>query len=178
MIARFNVHKNHIGLIKALKTAFLSRSDLIIILAGEGVSSSNTVLVNTINETGFADNFRLLGHRDDVRSLLSAIDVYVSSSIGESFPNILGEALLCEKTCLATDVGESREIVGCGGIIVEVHDALSLAKGLDEIISYERKFLDDLGARGRQHIMQKYSISSTAKHYACLYKDLAYKGKK
>ena len=94
------------------------------------------MLVNTSNESGFSDKFRLLGHRGDVRSLLSAIDLYVSSSIGESFPNILGEALLCDKLCLATDVGESREIVVCGEIIVEADDTLSLARGLGEIISY------------------------------------------
>ena len=47
----------------------------------------------------------LLGRQEDIPALLSCADVYISSSLGESFPNSIGEAMACELPCVVTDVG-------------------------------------------------------------------------
>ena len=65
-------------------------------------------LTRLIDEYELKDNIILLGRREDIPDLLSAADIYVSSSLGESFSNSIGEAMACELPCIVTDVGRFK----------------------------------------------------------------------
>jgi len=69
----------------------------------------------------------LLGRRADVPRLMAALDVLASSSNGEAFPNVLGEAMACGAPCVMTDVGDSAQNVGGKGRVVIVDDMSGLA---------------------------------------------------
>lgn len=103
-------------------------------------------------------NIHFLGMRTDVRPVLSAADIYVCSSVSESSPISVWEAMAMGKPVVATDVGDVRlhiESAGCG-YVVPVGSPGSLARKVTSILrnttqlrnfsksarSYARKYLD------------------------------------
>jgi glycosyltransferase involved in cell wall biosynthesis len=69
--------------------------------------------------------------RDDIPAVFSACDVVCSSSAyGEGFSNTLAEAMACGRRCIATDVGDAREIIEMTGCIVPPAEEEMLADGI------------------------------------------------
>ncbi|HEX7541878.1 MAG TPA: glycosyltransferase [Anaerolineales bacterium] len=87
-----------------------------------------------IDAAGIRQNCHLLGRRADIPRLMSAFDVNTLSSIGEAFPNVLGEAMACGTLCVNTDIGDAAEIIGDSGIVVPSGKPQALARGWEQII--------------------------------------------
>ena len=79
---------------------------------------------------GLGDLILWAGVREDMPSVLNALDVLCSSSHSEGFPNVIGEAMACGVPCVVTDAGDSALIVGDLGIVVPPGDPAALAQGL------------------------------------------------
>ena len=67
---------------------------------------------------GSGGRVRALGSLCDVRPILHAADVILSTSSTEGTPGSLIEAALCGIPAVATDVGAVSDLVGDGGIVV------------------------------------------------------------
>ena len=100
------------------------------VLAGEGPLRAE--LEQTASDLGLGDRFRFLGYRSDMPRVISALDVYVLSSLWEGLPLALLEALAMGKPVVATRVGGNPEVVdnGVNGFIVPPRDASALAQAL------------------------------------------------
>ena len=126
-VARHQPVKNHYGLLKALAEVVKHDSNVKLVLIGKRLSSKNNALEKTINQLDIAKHVTLLGERNDIPELLQVLDVYVSPSHAEAFPNTIGEAMSCGIPCIATDVGDSAAIIGDTGIVVPPNDNDALA---------------------------------------------------
>src|SRR3569623_143600 len=74
MIARFDSQKNHIGFFKAAELIHQRRPDSHFLLAGAGVDPSIAALMSAARLAGIVGECHLLGRRDDVPSLMAALD--------------------------------------------------------------------------------------------------------
>lgn len=82
------------------------------LMAGKGVTSENTELVQKIEQLEVRSKVELRGLIENVSDLLDQVDAVVSTSRwGEGFPNILGEAVLSGTKAFATNVGDCKLIL-------------------------------------------------------------------
>lgn len=167
MVARFDPQKDHRTLIKSL--SFLKRSQKMFhcILVGSEMDVTNSDLLAWIKAEDVEENITLLGRRNDIPSVMNALDIHVLSSIGEAFPNVLAEAMACGTPCVTTDVGDAALIVGDTGWIVMPANALLLANELYVAINALRE-PESWSIRQqatRERILNNFSLDKMIKSY-------------
>jgi len=173
-VARFHPMKDYETLLAAAEIVKSKAANVRLVLVGRGVEEANEALRGQIRERDLGSHVRLLGQREDVSDIMNAFDVFaLSSSWGEAFPNVLGEAMACGVPCVATDVGDSANIVDGTGRIVTPGDPNALADGLRELIDLGPAGRTELGRRGRQRIQELYSIKTVTKRFRALYQRVA-----
>jgi glycosyltransferase involved in cell wall biosynthesis len=89
----------------------------------------------------------------------SMADVYVSPSLMEGFGLTLAEALACETPVVAAEAGSVAEVVGPGGILVPPRDSVALADAISQLLQ-DSELRRELGKRGRQHIVNQFSVEA------------------
>lgn len=169
LVARFDPQKNHLGFIDAAAEVVRHCPDTYFVLAGKDVDHTNGELCAAISERGLVGRMYLLGRRDDVPRLMSALDVLASSSFGEAFPNVLGEAMACGVPCVVTDVGDSAEIVGDTGCVVAPEDMRALGQQLARILQLPSEERHQLGLKARQRVAAEYEIGHVVGLYEAFY---------
>jgi glycosyltransferase involved in cell wall biosynthesis len=98
--------------------------------------------------------------RDDMPAVFSACDLICSSSAyGEGFSNTLAEGMACGRRCVATDVGDARDILGATGEIVPPADEQALADGIVKLCA-EIKRAGETSVAARERIVRNFSIDS------------------
>ncbi len=165
-VARYHPHKDHRTFIQA--AARLDIQNVTFAMLGENVDYGNQELMRQIQALGMEGNILLLGKVDNVHEITAAFDIAVSSSITEGFSNAIGEALCCGVPCVATNVGDSMDLVGEAGIIVEAQRPDYLADALKNLILNPKR--QSLGTKGRQRIVDTYSINIIADRYISVYR--------
>ena len=88
----------------------------------------NQDLVDLVTDLNLENEVRLLGPRDDIPSIMNALDLHVTSSSSEGFPNVVAEAMACETVSVSTDVGDVGEILVNGDCVCPTRDHKALAK--------------------------------------------------
>ncbi|HXM34931.1 MAG TPA: glycosyltransferase [Pyrinomonadaceae bacterium] len=170
VIGRYHRMKDHANFLNA--AALLARQcpDAHFLLAGREVDRENHMLIDLIHKLGVDERTHLLGERLDIARLLAALDVYcLSSSHGESFPIIVGEAMSSEVPCVVTEVGDAAWMVYETGHVVPPRDPAALAAACGELIQIGPQGRRALGQAARARVMDLFSLSSVVAKYQELY---------
>ena len=166
--ARYHRMKDHAGFLNAAARTARSIPSVHFLLAGPGVDPGNAALVNC--SRGAADNVHLIGERHDMPDVFAATDLVCSSSAwGEGFPNVIAEAMACGVSCIATSVGASDEIIADTGRLVAPRDPDALANAMIGVLQLQEGDRRRLGERGRQRILEHYSLDTCLSNYQALY---------
>jgi glycosyltransferase involved in cell wall biosynthesis len=170
LIGRYHPMKDHGTFLKAASAVAAQYADAHFLLAGENVDAANAPLVGLIEACGLTERTHLLGVRDDMPSLTAALDIAaLSSSSGEGFPNVIGEAMSCGVVCVATDVGASASIIRDTGMCVPPRDAAALGRAIAGLIDIGPNARQELGTRARARIVEHFALSCVVDKYQDLY---------
>lgn len=173
LVARFDPLKDHRTFVTAAGILAGQSPEPHFLLCGDGVTWDNEQLCQWIEQAGMRERCHLLGLRRDIPRITAALDVATSSSYGEGFPNVVGEAMACGVPCVVTDVGDSRLIVGDTGKVVARRGAQALASAWRALIDLGAEGRARLGEAARRRIVQSYSLPAIVEQYERLYRELA-----
>ncbi len=112
------------------------------------------------------------GARDDMPAVYSALDVATSSSYGEGFPNVIGEAMACGVPCVVPDVGDSAFFVHGTGFVVPPRDPRALADAWRRMLGLSEEARAELGSKARQRVRDGFSVEALCGSMNQIFEDL------
>jgi glycosyltransferase involved in cell wall biosynthesis len=123
-----------------------------------------------ITLTGYVSN-------SDLPSYYSLMDVVVHPSVRDGMPNVLLEAMACEKAVVATPVGGALDVIeDCkNGRMVPVNDVTSLTTILIELLS-DRSQRDQLGTSARRTVQGRFTYRNELDGNLSVYRNLGLQG--
>lgn len=148
-----------------------------LLVAGRGLSESNEDVRRALVTRRIAARVILVGECSPISDLYPAMDILCSSSVNEGFPNVIAEGMSAGLACVATDIGNSRELLAGSGIIVPARSASGLAQGLAQLCAETSEARCKRGRRARERIIARYSLSSVRDEYLALYMRLVSEGR-
>jgi len=173
LFGRFHPQKDHYGFIQSAAGLCRNFPRIKFLLCGRDVDWNNEKLVSWIGEHNIRSKFLLLGERNDMADLTKVIDISVSSSShGEGFSNVIGEAMACGVPCVVTDVGDSAIIVGDTGRVVAPGSPGELELAIFELISLTEPEFNELKGKARLRIEKHYGLASVLESYNLVYREI------
>ncbi len=167
---RYHPMKDYANFLKAAELISTKHPEIQFLLVGRGVDQENQELLRQIRELGLERQTHLLGERNDLPRLAAALDIFsLASAYGESFPNVIGEAMACEVSAVVTDVGDAVLIVGDAGKVVPPRDPGALAGAWKEIIDIGPEGRRVLGRAARSRVIEHFTLKSVVARYDALY---------
>jgi glycosyltransferase involved in cell wall biosynthesis len=166
-VGAFRPEKQQVDLVDAIAKLRARGVPARALIVGSGVCEAP--LRERIATAGLADQIRLPGELRDVRSALAAMDVFVLTSVAETFSNAALEAMSMERTVVLSDVGGAGEMVqpGSNGFLYPAGDVEKLAEILAQLAS-GRVRLHEMSRLARVAAEQQFSFSRMVDQYAAL----------
>ena len=152
LVGRIDPMKGHEKFLEA--AASLTGGDPVrFVCIGSGPAGCEREMKGRAEELGLSGSLFWVPFRASMVPVYNALDLLVSCSTGEGFPNVVAEAMACGTPCVVTDVGDSAEIVGNLGAVVHPGDPAAMA-------AVWRQVLDDPPAPPllRRSIEERYSL--------------------
>lgn len=179
-----NKHDLAVGMISCLKPqksprdfiklAYLVNrtiADVKFILIGDGILRKD--IERLILKFKLQKQVILLGWRNDIPAILSAIDIFVLTSLWEGLPITALEAIASLKPVVATDTGGISEIIqeGDTGFLVSPGDMNNMAQVL-RILLGDESLRRQIAQKARNSLNSNFTIEDMLRNTQDLYEDL------
>jgi len=164
-IGRFVEVKGLEYLVKA--AALLKNRDVRFMLVGDGLQRKQ--IENLIKERKLK-NFVFTGFRHDIPNVLSAMDIFVISSISEGLPTSLLEAMAAGKPCVVTDIGLPVTHMETG-FVTPSKNSEKLAEAI-KILIKNKKLQKSLGSNAQKFVRENCTLEKAAKRHMEIFKSL------
>jgi glycosyltransferase involved in cell wall biosynthesis len=158
IVGRYDPAKDYRNFVSAVAKASVMLPGCHFVMIGRGLDEGNRELTKMINTAGVKDVCHLMGARNDVHLLVSALDLFCLSSRSEGLPTVVGEAMACGVPCVATDVGDTAILIGDTGCVVPHGNPDALAAGIVSLLSLAHEELQRLGREARTRMVSRFSI--------------------
>ncbi len=170
-VGRLSIDKDVESLIDAFRVLAVQHDDLSLIVVGDG-PLRETLRLRALG-WGLGDRVHFLGHRDDLRALYAAFDVFVLASKTEGLPNTLLEAMAMARPIVATPVGGVGEVVrdGTEALYAEPERPATLVTAVGKVLQ-EPQLGVQLGDRARERVVARYSFSVRVRRMEQIYEDV------
>jgi glycosyltransferase involved in cell wall biosynthesis len=161
IVARLDPMKDYPNFLQAAAKLARRERGVRFVSVGTGPEDYAAILREQARRLGLNEKMIWAGPRGDLPAVYNALDLLVSSSaFGEGFSNVLGEAMACGVPCVATEVGDAREILGDTHTVAPPRNSDALVESIVALLGRLRTDGASLGARARKRIVENYSVEA------------------
>jgi glycosyltransferase involved in cell wall biosynthesis len=164
--------KNQQVLLTTLRQMLAARIDAHLAICGDG--PLRAMLERRATELGIAERVHFTGALEDVRPVLSALDIFVLPSIAvESFSNAALEAMAMGRPVILSDIGGAREMVSDGveGYVVSATEVPARLPAIMAALCADRRKRQLMGAAARSRAINCFSVTAMVAGYRGLFHD-------
>ena len=174
-VSNVNPVKGLDTLINAAKKLDYLKDEIIFIIIGaihKNQKKYYEYLKNLLKKNGL-QNVHFLGMRNDIRELLSKINIYICCSNYESSPLSVWEAMSMKKAIISTNVGDVERFIDDkdNGLIVPPGDENLLAEAIKKFIKNPELRIE-YGKKARKIAERQLNIETCAKLNLEVYKSI------
>lgn len=160
LVGRIDIVKGHTIFAKVARRILEMQDNFYFVLIGSGdetIKQECKAILGNYNQskTIWIDSVQ------DIANYYVGLDICCSTSLSESFSNVIAEAMSCEVPCIVTDVGDSKMIVGECGMVIPPNDEQRLYDAIMQMVKCDRKYL---GKQSRKRIKENFSIDAMVKN--------------
>ena len=150
--------KDFATLVEAFAEAARGRDDVALLIVGGGDARE---LEKLIEDRQLRGKVRLAGRREDIAAVMNSFDVFVHSSLTESFGMVFIEAFALGKPVISTTVGVAPDIVenGRNGLLVAAANPPELARAIEQMLARRAEWAA-MGAVNRE-IAERFAVRKT-----------------
>jgi len=167
-VGRLSREKGHQFLIEAVSRLIPHYPQLRLNIVGEGIFRENLIsLVKELFLEGIVTFSGSIAH-NELPTVYNQSDIFALCSIRtnsweEYFGAVIGEAMSCGKSVIATKIGGVPFVVKDGetGFLVKQGDVDDLTEKI-KILIEKNHLRKEMGLRARKHILEKYSLEKVA----------------
>lgn len=161
VVGRIDPMKGIPTFLEAARLIRQSHSQVRFVWVGKGDVEYETAMRKRATELELDDVFIWAGRHTNMVAVYNAFDIASSSSsYGEGFPNVIGEAMACGVPCVVTDVGDSALVVGDVGSVVQAESIPALANGWSEMLLLYDGLFEGNSIASRKRVIDKFSIEA------------------
>lgn len=130
-------------------------------------------LKNLAKRLGIADKVIFTGFRADISNVLSAIDIFVSSSVNDPNPRAVLEAMYMGCSIIGTRSGGVPEMIedGKSGVLVPTDDPESMTKAIKRLIE-DSALRTGMGRAAKKRVEEHFTIDVTQRKIENVYEEL------
>jgi glycosyltransferase involved in cell wall biosynthesis len=161
--------KNQEVLLTTLRHLRVARVDVHLVIAGDG--PLRDFLARRAVELEVADRVSFVGELDDVRPVLTALDVFVLPSTEvESFSNAALEAMAIGRPVILSDIGGAREMIddGVEGYVVSRTELAARLPALIAALYADRRKRQQMGNAARLRAETRFSVGAMVAAYRAM----------
>jgi len=168
-VGQLRHEKNQEVLLTTLRHLRVARVDVHLVIAGDG--PLREFLARRAVELEVADRVSFVGELDDVRPVLTALDVFVLPSTAvESFSNAALEAMAIGRPVILSDIGGAREMIddGVEGYVVSRTELAARLPALIAALYADRRKRQQMGNAARLRAETRFSVGGMVAAYRAL----------
>jgi glycosyltransferase involved in cell wall biosynthesis len=166
-VANLKIYKGHRYLLEAVARLRARGLPCTLVLAGDGPERPALE-----RQAGRLDiDVRLLGVRTDVGQLLARADIAVLPSLEEGMSNAVMEAMAAGRPVVATDVGDTGELLRDRGIVVPPAAPGALANALERVLT-DPPLAARLGRQARAWSLEHLPVDTMVNRHIRIYQEL------
>jgi glycosyltransferase involved in cell wall biosynthesis len=168
-VGQMRPEKNQEVLLTTLRRLRVARVDAHLVIAGDG--PLRDFLKRRAIALEIADRVSFVGEVDDVRPVLTALDVFVLPSIAvESFSNAALEAMAIGRPVILSDIGGAREMIddGVEGYVVSPMELPARLPALISALYADKRKCLQMGLAARRRTESRFSVAAMVAAYRAL----------
>ena len=175
-VGNINENKNYETFIEAAGLLSREYDNLRFVIVGPALGTQPKYfnkLKSYVRRLGLEDILLFTGARQDIPNIMAALDVFVFTSLSESGPMVVLEAMATGKPVVSTKVGLVPDVLkeGQTGFLVPFKDPESVANAVKMLLE-NPNMAKEFGIKGRQSMLEKFTLKRCAEKYLEVYKSV------